>query len=150
MNYGVASSSSWSNSIYNPELCITEIRGPFQHYCLPFKREHLEQVRPSRHEPVSPKGELFTWTTPMIGWVVVLRCTRKSRVRKVTHHSTISALGELWCCFIPIWPDSICYPKTGMTRIRWPANTTTSLSKANTLNEARTSWPAPISSRGSP
>ena len=64
MNYGVASSSSWSNSLYNPELGITEIRGPFQDYCVPFKSEHLEQVQPSWHVPVSPKGELVHLDTP--------------------------------------------------------------------------------------
>ena len=48
----------------------------------------------------APGESWFTWITPMIGWVIVVMCTAQLRVRKVTHRSTISALGELWCCFV--------------------------------------------------
>jgi hypothetical protein len=41
VNYGVASSSSWSKSAYNPKKVSRELEGP-QRLLPPFKGEHLE------------------------------------------------------------------------------------------------------------
>ena len=52
VNYGVASSSSWSKSMCYPETGITRIRGA-QRLLPPWNCERLEQVRIGRSAPIS-------------------------------------------------------------------------------------------------
>ena len=72
MKHGVASSSSWSKSICNPEVLISRIRGSPKTTA----SFHLERAQTS-------------WSAPfMIGG----RVHWKSSARKVTHPSMISSL----------------------------------------------------------
>lgn len=54
VNYGIASFSSWSMSLCNPEMGITRLEGP-QRLLPPLKVKHLEQVQTSWLALISPK-----------------------------------------------------------------------------------------------
>ena len=86
------------------ETGLMRIRGPPK-MTTPFEGEHLERARTSQLAPIFPKGKplgfhmvesiRFIQTPPL--WLVGpqgVGCTGKSSARKITHLSTILALGS--------------------------------------------------------
>ena len=72
MNYGVASSLSWSKSICCPKLCIMRIRGPLK-TTVDFRDKHPERAWTSQLTSVAP--EVKPLGSHMFGWTIVLGCT---------------------------------------------------------------------------
>ena len=87
MNYGVASSLSWSKSICCPEMGIMRIRGPLK-TTVDFKDEHPERACTSPLTFIAP--EVKPLGSHMVGWTTVLGCTG-NQVLQFTHPSTIPA-----------------------------------------------------------
>ena len=98
VNYGVASTMRWSKSMQNLKTGIMTIRGPLKTTASSFHR------RTRLKGATGAMGAVPTWlvegppmylTYPsMIGWSIVVGCTGNSSVRKVTHPSTIPAIGS--------------------------------------------------------
>ena len=110
MNCSVASSLSWSNSIYNPKMGITGSRD----YCLLLKVKTINRRRQASLHLSPPKGEPRRFPH---GWLKIYsspgcphyrsgpmggRVHQKSSVRKVTHPSTIPALGGRLNFIVPM------------------------------------------------
>ena len=78
VNYGVASSSSWSKSAYNPKKVSRELEGP-QRLLPPFKGEQLEW-RTNQLAPISTKGQALRF---LLGWLSIshsIGCPHYDRV----------------------------------------------------------------------
>lgn len=96
---------SWSKSICNPETSITRIREP-RRLCLPSKlntlngrrwaRQHLSHKgKPLGSHKAGSKYPIHLNTPTMIGWPIGGTVHRKSSAGKVSHRSSILALGSL-------------------------------------------------------
>ena len=115
VNYGVASFLNWVESICNPKMSITRIRGP-QWYTEFFQRR-TPWIGMDKSTPISPRASplvptwlventpftQFTRNTTVIGWIIGGRVYEKSsaRNRKITHPRV---LFQPWASLTLVFP----------------------------------------------